>query len=287
METDKILAVMGSGGSGKTTLCIKLAMELAKKHKNVIVVFCDPFTPVIPFVLPADTVHDTSLGALLTMPTLMQKHILDACVTAKESEYISFLGYRSGESLMNYPKITREKAVDFYVLLRHLADYVIIDSATVFEADVASIVGLEMADRVLRLGTSNLRGISYFQSHGILLSDSKFRPENHISAIGNLKTGQEWEAVAQQYGGVRYLLPYVPEIEQQYDEAALPEPLLSKESVLYAAEIRKILSDVFSVHFELEKQKSREKAVPVKKEAGKERTKPVFKLPFTKHKGEF
>ena len=46
MSESKMLAVMGSGGCGKTTLCCKLAARLAEKRRNVIVVCCDPFTPV-------------------------------------------------------------------------------------------------------------------------------------------------------------------------------------------------------------------------------------------------
>ncbi len=62
MEYGKMLAILGSPGSGKTTAAVKLACALAAQKKNVIVVHCDPFTPVIPMLLPAGTVHDTSLG---------------------------------------------------------------------------------------------------------------------------------------------------------------------------------------------------------------------------------
>ena len=130
---------------------------------------------------------------------------------------------------MSYPKVTRERAVEFLVCLRHLADYVILDCTSVFEADVFSILAMEMADRVLRVGTSNLRGISYFKSHAGMLEG---RADNgkYISAIGNFKTGQEWEAAAGQYGGVGFVFPYVAELEKQYDEASLWNGLTSKEA---------------------------------------------------------
>lgn len=208
MEHGNMLAIVGSPGSGKTTLAVKLAAEIAKKKKNVVVVCSDPFVPSVPFLLPMDMEQEVSLGALLTSPALTQNEILEACVSVPANEYISLLGYRMGENLMSYPKVTRERAVEFLVCLRHLADYVILDCTSVFEADVFSILAMEMADRVLRVGTSNLRGISYFKSHAGMLEG---RADNgkYISAIGNFKTGQEWEAAAGQYGGVGFVFPYV------------------------------------------------------------------------------
>ena len=190
MEYGNMLAVVGSPGSGKTTISIKTAQEIAKHHKNVIVVFADPFVPVLPFVLPMDEEQKISLGELLTLPTLTQNQILKSCVTIPDSEYISVIGYCMGESLLSYPKVTRERAIDFLVNLRHLADYVILDCTSILEADVFSILSMEMADKVLRMGTSNLRGISYYQSHWGMISGTS--QEKYISAIGNYTTGQVW-----------------------------------------------------------------------------------------------
>ena len=107
MEHGNMLAIVGSPGSGKTTLAVKLAAEIAKKKKNVVVVCSDPFVPSVPFLLPMDTEQEVSLGALLTAPSLTQNKILEACVPVTANEYISLLGYRMGENLMSYPKVTR------------------------------------------------------------------------------------------------------------------------------------------------------------------------------------
>lgn len=281
MEQDNVLAVMGSPGSGKTTTAVKLALSLAAQKKNVILVFCDPFTPVIPAILPADTVHDTSIGSLLTAPGLTQTQILNACVPIKESEYISLLGYCGGESLTHYPKITRDKVVEFFVMLRHLADYIIIDCASVFEADPTSIIAIEMSDAVLKMGTANLKGISYFQTHSPMLADSRFRKETHKTVIGNLKVGQDWEAVSGQYGGVEYILPYVAELEQQDNELSLFCSLIQPESDAYRKAISSILQEIFSV------QSASVPVVPTMQTERKAKAKSGFKLPFARSKGEF
>lgn len=277
MENGNMLAIAGSPGSGKTTLSIKLAAEIAKKKKNVIVVCGDPFVPSIPFLLPMDTEQEVSLGALLTAPTMTQEKILKACVPVPANEYISLLGYRMGENLLSYPKVTREKAVEFLVCLRHLADYVILDCTSVFEADVFSILAMEMADRVLCMGTSNLRGISYFKSHAGML-DGRADDGKYISVIGNFKDGQEWEVVAGQYGGAGFLFPYVAELEQQYDEAGLWSPMSSKDAALFQTELKKLLSEVFGL-YEVKQKGSK---------SGEDKKKLAIRSPFVwKNKGEF
>lgn len=293
MEQDKILAVMGSPGSGKTTTAVKLAAALAKQKKNVIIVFCDPFTPVMPVLLSPNAIHDTSLGELLTAPGLTQENILNACVPVPDSDYISLLGYRSGESLMQYPKITRDKAVELFVFLRYLADYIILDCATVFEAEPASFVGIEIADQVLRLGTANLKGISYYQTHAPMLEDSRFDKGRFQNAIGCLKVGQDWETVSGQYGGVDHVLPYVGELEQQDNERMLFQPLSAPESFPYRAEISRVVDHLFGLQTAVA---FKEKGVKKGKESGQSaprqavrsvKEKNGLKLSFAKKRGEF
>ena len=300
MEQDKMLTIMGSPGSGKTTTAVKLARTLAARRKDVILVLCDPSTTVIPALLPAGTAHDTSLGFLLTAPGLTQAGILNACVPAPGSEYISLLGYKTGESLMNYPKVTRDKALELFVSLRYLADYIIIDCATVFEADPASFVAIETADRVLKMGTANLKGISWFQTHTPMLADSRYRRDRQVAAIGNLKVGQDWESVSGQYGGVDFMLPYTAELEQQDNEMALFEPMFSQEGSVYQAEINRILLDVFDFQVASARQTRKvmsdvKRAVPDRQETAPmptrrrrgKRGKAGFRAPFARNRGEF
>lgn len=293
MVQDRIITVMGSPGSGKTTASLKMALELAAGKKNVILVFCDPFTPVIPYIIPLPEEQE-SIGALLTAPVLTQKMILDSCIPVKENPYISLLGYRQGEGLMSYPQVTRERAVDFLVCLRYLADYIIIDCSTVYEADVLSMVAMELADSLIKLGTSSMKGISYFESHRQMLSDSRYHPERQLMFIGNLKEGQEWEAVSEQYGGVDGMLPYVQELERQHDEASLLEPLTGRESAGYMEGIRMLLGalpgdDVDAVNMgrkgEAEKREDRRKKKLTR--IKQEKRQPRLLLPFGRRRGEF
>lgn len=286
MSESKMLAVMGSGGCGKTTLCCKLAARLAVKRRNVIVVFCDPFTPAIPYILPAGVEHPVSLGHLLTAPVVTQADVLAACVPLENSEYVSLLGYRARESTLSYPEIQAEKAAEFFALLRPLAECIIIDCATAFEADVVSIMALRSADRILRMGGGNLHGVSYFQSHTPMLRDSAYRPEEHLRAMGNIRPGQEGEAVAEQYGGADFVLPHTTELCRQYDELALFDPLTGKESATYNDAIQKIAAAVFGV---AEEPRGKRAPAPPAAVEGAPAKKVGFSFgnPFAKHRGEF
>lgn len=293
MVQDRIITVMGSPGSGKTTASLKMALELAAGKKNVILVFCDPFTPVIPYIIPLPEEQE-SIGALLTAPVLTQKMILDSCIPVKENPYISLLGYRQGEGLMSYPQVTRERAVDFLVCLRYLADYIIIDCSTVYEADVLSMVAMELADSLIKLGTSSMKGISYFESHRQMLSDSRYHPERQLMFIGNLREGQEWEAVSEQYGGVDGMLPYVQELERQHDEASLLEPLAGRESAGYMEGIRMLLGalpgdddDTVNKGRKGEAEKGKDRKKKKQTRIKQEKRQPRLLLPFVRRRGEF
>lgn len=279
MEQTKILAVMGSPSCGKTLTSLKLATAIGKQKKNVVIVTLDPCCPVIPYVLKSTIEHDVSIGELFTKMTLSQRDILGALVPVPENEYISILGYKLGESILTYPKVVASKIVDFMVMLQPLTDYIIIDCSTMIEADTATIVSLQMADTVLKLGTSNLKGISYFYTIDRLLADSKFNQFSHIVGISNLRVGQEWEMVSQQYGGVTYVIPYCEELEQQADELRLFENLTADESTLYNLEISKIVEGIFMIFDPV--RETMKKSIKNKKEQKQ------FRNPFAKSKGEF
>lgn len=239
----KIIAVTGNSGSGKTTLSTKIAVELAEMKKNTAVIFCDVNTPVIPYI-SSNTEHNKSLGELLTLPALKQKDILDSAVTINENEYICLYGYKTGETANMFPKITKEKAVDFLVMLRHLVDYVIVDCSSYFEIDTASCAGIETADNVIKIFTANPKGLSFFYSHKNYFDENLYS-KNSLNVLGNYKIGQEYDIISQQYEGVKHMIPYIPEIEQQFDEARIFKNIYNEETKKYIDIVKSLTNDLF------------------------------------------
>jgi len=245
--TNQILAVWGSPSCGKTSISVKLARLLSLKKKNTVLVLCDNLCPSLPVILPMSDTAGKSLGALLAGSEITQEKILRSCITIKRSEYISLLGYEKGENCFTHAAYTREKAVDILVLLRHLAEYVIIDCSSNIASDVLTTVALEAADRVLRLGSCDLKGVSFFSSQLPLLSDRRFNTERHVKALSNIKPFEPKEEIRQCYNGVKFEIPHTPELIEQYLSGQLFESMKSKEGKAFERIINEIAREVFGI----------------------------------------
>ena len=72
----QMLAVWGSPGAGKTVTAVKLALELSKRKKNVVLVFTDVTAPTLPAVVSEKKLPDVSVGELLAAPGMTQEQVL-------------------------------------------------------------------------------------------------------------------------------------------------------------------------------------------------------------------
>ena len=143
----QMLAVWGSPGAGKTVTAVKLAAELAKRKKNVVLAFTDLTAPPLPAVAAEGKLPEVSVGELLSAPGMTQEQVLKTCVPCEKHPYISFLGYKAGENVFTYAEYSKEKAVDMLVLLRHIADYVIVDCTSVLTGNVLATAALALSGR--------------------------------------------------------------------------------------------------------------------------------------------
>ena len=241
----QMLAVWGSPGGGKTVTAVKLALELSKRKKNVVLVFTDVTAPTLPAVVSEKKLPDVSVGELLAAPGMTQEQVLKTCVPCEKNPYISFLGYKAGENVFTHAEYSKEKAVDMLVLLRHIADYVIVDCTSLLTGNVLATTALEVADDVLRVCSCDLKAISYFSSYLSLVADRKFKPEQHIKVLSNTRPYQGGSEYENSFGGVKYRLPYLSSLEEQAATLKLLEPLSGKEAKTYEPVIAAIAGEVF------------------------------------------
>lgn len=240
----QMLAIWGSPCSGKTTTSIKLATELASHKKNVVILMCDFTSPAPQTLLPDVSTNGKSLGELLSLPSISQEEILRRCIPFGKNPYISLLGYQRSDNAFTYAKYSKERAIDLITLLRHVADYIIIDCDSAFFFDVLSAVALETADAVLRLCLCDLKSLSYFSSALPLLSDSRYASARHIKALSMVKPGQDNGEYENTFGGISYCLPFVSELEEQFYAARLTDELCSKPATAYNTAIQDIANNL-------------------------------------------
>ena len=244
MSKNQILTVWGSPASGKTTVTMKMAAALSARKRNVAVVMCDAAAPSIPTVLAGKTIPDVSMGDVLTAPAITQELVLKHCIPIGKHPYVTLLGYKMGENVFTYAEYAKERAVDMLVLLRHIADYVIVDCTSVLTDNVLATAALEVADQVVRLCGCDLKALSYFASYLPLIADRKFSPGHHIKVLSATRPmlGATYDGL---FGDVKYRLPYTPGVAEQGDGLKLLEPLSGRENEAYNAEIGAILQEVF------------------------------------------
>ena len=241
----QLLAVWGSSNSGKTVTAIKLAKALSNRKKNVMLILCDDICPVLPTVYKSKDTVEISLGEVLSAPNISQEVILRNCVTLDKNQYLSVLGYKAGENPFSYAEYNKERAIDLFVLLRHIVDYVVIDCSSILTENIISTAALEVADEVLRLGSCDLKSISYFKSILPLISDSKFDAEKHLKVLSHVRQFQNSEEYRNAFSGVSYSLPYVRSLEEQCETLALFEDLTDKGATGYEAAIKEIIKEEF------------------------------------------
>jgi len=230
---NKVIAVWGNPNSGKTVNSIKLAVELSKQKKNVVLVFCDSIVPTLSSVLPFEDTKNRSLGELLSSPQVTQESILESSILIDKNPYLSVLGYLHGENERSYAKYSKERVVDLFILLKHLADYVVIDCSSYFSNDILSRTGLELSDQVIRLITPDLKAISYYDSSLPMIAERKYNFQNHLKIISSTKAMIASDHVSNRFGGVNLEFPYTSELETQKLEGELFSGLTEKESQKY------------------------------------------------------
>lgn len=242
---NQILAVWGSPSSGKTVTSIKIAKELSKRKKNVVVVLCDINCPAISTVMPNCKVNDRSIGKLLSEPSISQEKILLCSIPVDKNPYISLLGYKNRDNVYTYPTYSKERVIDLLILLRHIADYVIIDCSSIITNDIMTTISLEMADVVLRLGCCELKGISYYLSHLPLIDENKFQPAKHIKVLSKVKPNEVQGEYYNFYNGVSYVLPYIEELYEQFLYGKLFDSLKGNYTKKYQTAMEKLVGEVF------------------------------------------
>lgn len=238
----KLIAIWGSPNSGKTTLAVKLALELDnRKAGNILVLHTDNITPTMPVLFPFE--QDTqSIGHALSAVEISQTDILQTVVVPKGRDNIGFLGYAYGDNQFSYPAFDKEKTVDFLFALKSLADYVIVDCSSQYNS-VLSRAALSVADTTIKLATPELKAISFFLSQMSLFISPEYDLTEAIQGLTVTQSGffQPLEECREYFKNPAFMFPYCQEVQEQILTGEMMKEIHSKE---YRRELEKVIERI-------------------------------------------
>lgn len=246
MGNNRFTAIWGGCNSGKTSIAVKIALELAAKKKNTLIIHCDDETPVLPLLMPI-TEEMRSLGDLLSMSNPSQNTILQHCISYGRNEYISLLSYLQGENAMSFRQYSPKEAMNLYNLCRQIpvVDYILVDCSHHTVDNVLTGAALESADAVIKVANANIKSTVYIESQKKLLREERFHYRDQINVLNNVLPSEDTYPYREALGGAPYVLPHCPALEKQYYELKLFESLYGKEGRKFDAVIKQLVNEVF------------------------------------------
>ena len=227
-----LLAVWGSPGSGKTAAAVKIAVYLAERGRQVILLLCGSTAPELPCLCPAP--EPRSLGSVLSAAHVT-RNLLRNHLVSSPLENLRLLGMRRGENARSYPPGGAAQAGELLDCLRAEADCVICDCAASLTEDALSLRALMEADRVLRLSPGGAKAASFFSSQLPLLREAGRQHGRHwLVSVGSGSRGKG-----------DFSLAFPPELERQRTSGSLLSPLTARSSRAFLRTVEAICREAF------------------------------------------
>ena len=238
----KIIAVIGSPGSGKTTVTLNLAQELYCATTNGAVIYLNPSlrVPALGLLFPNYTPDSIfSLGKMLDKTDIFEEDVLDNLVTVKAMQNFGCLGYKTGENRYTYPEPTADKVEALFKVLKNMAGYIFVD-CTDEENDLISQFALREANQIVMVIAPDLKSMVYLASNETELGEKG----EYALRILNVTENELYSPTDDVRGVVKnigYVLPYSKQIRGQHLDGLLYERAKDKK---YRRELEKIINKI-------------------------------------------
>jgi MinD-like ATPase involved in chromosome partitioning or flagellar assembly len=168
----KIISVYGNSGSYKTVTSIALAKAVAAldSSADIVVVGVDNTKPLLPLLFPSAKTN-CSLGKLLSLEYFDQDRIYEH---VQMSGNLGIIGYGAGENSNSYAAPTNDRLDDFFMIMRHTANYVIIDCTSDILANKLTSKAIINADSVIQLISCDIDGLVWYGSQEPILMGEQY-----------------------------------------------------------------------------------------------------------------
>lgn len=238
----KIIAVIGSPGSGKTTVTLKLAQELYCSTTSGSVIYLSPSlkVPALGVLFPNYTPDSIfSLGDMFDKTDIYEEDVLNHLVTVKAMKNFGCLGYKTGENKYDFATLTEDKVNALFDVLHKMAGYVFVD-CTDEENDLISQIALRNAHEVVMVLSPDLKSMVYLASNEDLFGNNAERAIRVMNVTEN-ELYSPVDDVRTNVKNISYILPFSKQIRGQHLDGLLYERAKDKK---YRAEILKIVKRI-------------------------------------------
>ena len=240
----EIITVWGNPGSGKSMFSCVLARVLTRDKQKAIIINTDSGAPMLPIWAPGEIVETgSSVGQVLTAVEMDTAFVASKVTVPKPYPFIGLLGYAASENPLTYPEIKYDMALNLISTASKLVDYLILDCSSDM-TDIFTPAAIESADMVVRILTPDLRGINYLKAHQPLLTDLRFRYDEHLSFAGLARPFHAIEEMGHIIGGWAGLLPYSKEVDRCATEGDMFKAIGFCHPK-YIASVKKVLEVMF------------------------------------------
>lgn len=243
------IASWGSSGSGKSTIALALAAQLAHRKHDVLLLSTDTKNPALPFYLPnskLDSRH--SIGGLLELDHLIEAHLKDKIHKHPKSDHLFCMGLASGEiSTISYHAPERRNVQQLMQLISDYTpfEYVIVDCDTNPIYDTLTLYALEHADHVLRTITPDVKGYEFQKAQLAWLGNSDtFHTHAHIRIANPIYDYAPIAAATALFEGFDYKLPWAKEIADRMIAGELLLRLDSTPAKAFESQIQSLCNQL-------------------------------------------
>lgn len=226
----KIITVFGPNGVGKTSIALKIALELAKRKNNVVTIFADRYVSALPLVT-ANSEKDTSIRNLLDINIKNKERLTDEdiikCIHfSKKNKYLGFLGYLPGENAAKFADVSMEVAKSFIdrIFSMKSVDYLIVDCNSDIFTSYLSYAAIQKSDIQYFVCTPDYKSVDYMNSVVNKIKDVCMNWNENL-ILNQVEKTDAANAMKVRLGSFHYELPKCASLHDQFLEAELLESL--------------------------------------------------------------
>lgn len=238
-----IIAVCGNGASGKSTLSIKIATELAKRKLNTILIDTDFITPQFNIWYPSQEIFNHSSLAVLLDNNIDVEAVTDKIHVINEN--LGVLGYARDYSANAMPR-RPDTTTQLLASLNEIADYIVVDVQTGFINDILSFEVMSTADTRIIAISPDLKGLSWYDSNIKMMEEAWKNSDAHtIKVFNKTYTQAPLTEIEQIIGDVAYYLPLSNEIEEQMHTGTMDDLSPNQSSAKkYTSIVQSIVNEI-------------------------------------------